>query len=120
MQYSVGTRCGSKEAQRKLDVQNIEHIEKTYFLILTPLVLNLSYLGFLKFIYSEKATKLCEISTNYLSYICTASKIIGGDFANFVAFSEYINFNTTYRSFMEVLDCWVYSVLLNDRYNCNE
>ena len=34
-----------------------------------------------KFIYSEKATKFCKISTNYLSYVCTASQIIGGDFA---------------------------------------
>ena len=25
MKYSVGTRCGNKEAQRKLDVQSIEH-----------------------------------------------------------------------------------------------
>ena len=31
-----------------------------------------------KFIYSEKATKFCEISTNYLS-LCTASQIISGD-----------------------------------------
>ena len=37
----------------------------------------------LKFIYSEKATKFYEISTNYLSYIYTASQIIGGDFAKF-------------------------------------
>ena len=40
-------------------------------------------LTILKFIYSEKATKVCEISTNYLSYVCTASQIIGGDFAKF-------------------------------------
>ena len=36
----------------------------------------------LKFIYSEKATKFCEISTNYLSYVNTASQI-GGGFAKF-------------------------------------
>ena len=33
--------------------------------------------------YSEKATKFCEISTNYLSYVHTASQRIGGDFAKF-------------------------------------
>ena len=37
----------------------------------------------IKFIYSEKATKFCEISTNYLSYVNTASWLIGGDFAKF-------------------------------------
>ena len=31
-----------------------------------------------QFIYSEKATKFCEISTKYLTYI---GQIIGGDFA---------------------------------------
>jgi len=28
-----------------------------------------------------------------LFVLCTASQIIGGDFANFVAFSEYMNFD---------------------------
>ena len=27
-----------------------------------------------KFIYSEKATKFCEISTNYLSYVCKVQR----------------------------------------------
>ena len=46
----------------------------------------------LKFIYSEKATKLCEISTLPLSYVVPVKskvKIL----QNFVAFSEYMNFN---------------------------
>ena len=43
----------------------------------------LSLCSFLKFIYSEKATKFCEISTNYFSYVLTASQIIGGDFSKF-------------------------------------
>ena len=33
----------------------------------------------LKFIYSEKATKFCEISTNYLSHALPEIIIIGGD-----------------------------------------
>ena len=42
----------------------------------------------LKFIYSEKATKFCEISTNYLSYVSTASQIIGGDFEDLLIIYE--------------------------------
>ena len=42
--------------------------------------------------YSEKATKFCEISTVDLSYVvsvkCTVEIL-----QNFVAFSEYMNFN---------------------------
>ena len=37
----------------------------------------------LKFIYSEKATKFCEISTNYIFDWQYIGQIIGGDFANF-------------------------------------
>ena len=37
----------------------------------------------IKFIYCEKATKFCEIYTNYIFVLCTASQIIGGDFAKF-------------------------------------
>merc|ERR1719362_635500 len=38
----------------------------------------------IKFMYSEKATKFCEISTNYLSYVLPVKyEIIGGDFAKF-------------------------------------
>ena len=44
-----------------------------------------------KFIYSEKATKFCDISTLLLSYVVPVknkAKIS----QNFVAFSEYMNF----------------------------
>ena len=37
----------------------------------------------LKFIYSEKATKLCEISTVDLSYVCSSGQIYGGYFAKY-------------------------------------
>ena len=43
----------------------------------------LDYANVVKFIYSEKATKFCEISTVDLSYVCSASQIYGGDFAKF-------------------------------------
>ena len=46
----------------------------------------------LKFIYSEKATKFCEISTLLLP-VCTVDKSKVEISQNFVAFSEYTNFN---------------------------
>ena len=45
----------------------------------------------LKFIYSEKATKFCEVSTLLLS-VCTVDKSKVEISQNFVAFSEYTNF----------------------------
>ena len=47
---------------------------------------------FVKFVYSEKATNFCEISTLLLSTVHTdKSKVEISQ--NFVAFSEYMNFN---------------------------
>ena len=45
----------------------------------------------LKFIYSEKATKFCEISTVGLSYVVPVKSTVEIS-QNFVAFSEYMNF----------------------------
>ena len=45
----------------------------------------------LKFIYSDKATKFCEISTLLLSYVVPVKSKVGIS-QNFVAFSEYMNF----------------------------
>ena len=45
----------------------------------------------LKFIYSEKATKFCEISTLLLSYVVPVKSKVEIS-QNFVAFSEYMNF----------------------------
>ena len=63
-------------------------------------------LGLLKFIYSEKATKFCEISTLLLSYVVPVKskvKIL----QNFVAFSEYMNFK-----FMD--NCWISCQVMAD------
>ena len=46
----------------------------------------------LKVIYSEKATKCCEISTNYLSDVLPVKQLVE-ILQNFVAFSEHMNFN---------------------------
>ena len=45
-----------------------------------------------KFVYSEKATKFCEISNLLLSTV-HADKSKEEILQNFVAFSEYMNFN---------------------------
>ena len=44
-----------------------------------------------KFIYSEKATKFCEISPLHLSYVAPVKSKVEIS-QNFVAFSEYMNF----------------------------
>ena len=53
----------------------------------------LEHLGYLivKFIYSEKATKFCEISALLLSYVVPVKSKVEIS-QNFVAFSEYMNF----------------------------
>ena len=58
---------------------------------------------FLNFIYSEKATKVCEILTLLLTTVNTVKskrKIL----QNFVAFSEYMNF--TFRNLLSYLLCF--------------
>ena len=50
-----------------------------------------------KFMYSEKATKFCEISTLDLT-ITTKDKSTVEISQNFVAFSEYMNFVSTSNS----------------------
>ena len=44
--------------------------------------------------FSEKATNFCEISTVHLSYILTVKNRVE-ILQNFVAFTEYMNLNTT-------------------------
>ena len=48
----------------------------------------------IKFIYSEKATKFCEISTVDLSYVVPVKSTVEIS-QNFVAFSEYMNFTSS-------------------------
>ena len=55
----------------------------------------------LKFIYSEKATKFCEIFTLLLT-LCTVVKSKLQISQNFVAFSEYMNFTTCNNNFFDL------------------
>ena len=50
----------------------------------------------LKFIYSEKATKFCEIFTLLLT-VCTVVKSKVKISQNCVAFSEYMNFKRVFK-----------------------
>ena len=54
----------------------------------------------LKFIYPEKATKFCEISTVDLSYVVMVKSTVEIS-QNFVAFSEYMNFNWKFLEFKD-------------------
>ena len=51
---------------------------------------------FVKFIFSEKATNFCEISTVDLSYVVTVKSTVEIS-QNFVAFSDYVNFTKNMR-----------------------
>ena len=53
---------------------------------------NLLILLFIKVLSSEKATKFCEISIVDLSYVVSVKSTVEIS-RNFVAFSEYMNFN---------------------------
>ena len=55
-------------------------------------VLELATLWYVKFIYSEKATKFCEISTNYLFNVLPVKYLVEISL-NFVAFAKYMSFN---------------------------
>ena len=55
-----------------------------------------------KFIFSEKATKFYEISTLLLSYVVPFKSKVDIS-QNFVAFSEYMNFNILYSCLLCIL-----------------
>ena len=63
----------------------------------------------IKFIYSEKATKFCEISTLDLT-VCTVVKFKVEISQNFVAFSEYMNFKS--KGVMFILQEFLAGVIL--------
>ena len=58
---------------------------------MSTFILELGVFVVLKFIYSEKATKFCKISTVDLSYVVPVKFTVEIS-QNFVAFSEYMNF----------------------------
>ena len=58
-------------------------------------------LDFYKFVYSEKATKFCEIFTLLLSTVHTDKSKV--EICNLVAFSEYMKFNRQFLKSYENL-----------------
>ena len=59
------------------------------------------------FIYSEKATKFCEIFTLLLSYVVPVTSKVNVS-QNYVAFSEYMNFNSPTRKRVHIF-CFQFS-----------
>ena len=57
-----------------------------------------------KFIYSEKATKFCEIFTVDLSYVVPVKSTVEIS-KNFVGFSEFMNFNSVVLNPPKKCDC---------------
>ena len=74
-----------------------------------------SVISSVKFIYSEKATKFCEIFPSILT-VCTVVKSKGNISQKFMAFSEYMNFNKTKATIpgvgMMVISDWAESGLI--------
>ena len=69
----------------------LESIQDLNFILIIQVQIQL----LIKFIYSEKATNFCEISTVDFSYVVTVKFTVEIS-QNFVAFSEYMNFNWTH------------------------
>ena len=70
----------------------------------------------LKFIYSEKATKFCKISTLNLTTVHKVKSKVE-ILHNFVAFSEYMNFKGHHKFFLKFPD--LYCLLLIQWYSAN-
>ena len=84
-QFSGNIRKGTSEIPKRTSVSREKNVCFFYISVSQPFLV--------KFIYSEKATKICEISTLLLTgTIFDKSKVEISQ--NFVAFSEYMNFIT--------------------------
>ena len=70
----------------------VNSLWKSGFGKIYPLVIKTTWVYSVKFIYSEKATKFYKIFTLLLT-VCTVVKSKVKISQNFVAFSEYMNFN---------------------------
>ena len=64
-----------------------------YAVVFFSLATSFHFCWHVKLIYSEKATELCKIFTLLLSYIVPVKSKVKIS-QNFVAFSEYMNFNS--------------------------
>ena len=86
---AVRERCRKLKKGSYIQSSAILHVNKTKHTFHYVQVIILLYI--LKFIYSEKATKVCEISTLLFSYVVPVKSKVEIS-QNFVAFSEYMNF----------------------------
>ena len=93
--YGHSSRCHwSYSGYRFSPNSQVECIHKKFTTSKNPpgLRRNACWLNGIKFIYSEKAKKFCKIFTLLLT-VCTVVKSKVKISQNFVAFSEYMNFN---------------------------
>ena len=94
---AVRERCRKLKKGSYIQSSAILHVNKTKHTFHYVQVIILLYI--LKFIYSEKATKVCEISTLLFSYVVPVKSKVEIS-QNFVDFSEYMNFNNVKKYFI--------------------
>ena len=83
-------------------IATFSHPSSIAIFLLTCAMCTINLQKKLKFLYSEKATKFCEIFTLLLSYVVPVKFKVKIS-QNFVAFSEYMNFNCGSHP---VPNCW--------------
>ena len=67
--------------------------------LITLEILKKTWIGLVKFTFSEKATKIDEIFTIDLTTVTAYCQIDAEDFSIFVAFSENVNFTELHAPF---------------------
>ena len=81
----------------------MKQIANTNFLLcISALTEDVFAWEFLKFVFSKKATKFCEISTVDLSYVVMVKSTVE-ILQNVVAFSEYMNFTPQNHLLSQIL-----------------
>ena len=90
----VGTKCTRQAGKGHHFLEGRNQTKGIFFLDIhdeTSNKVHRKSLESIKFIYSEKATKFCEISTLDLPYVVPVKSTVEIS-QNFVAFSEYMKF----------------------------
>ena len=92
--YSLSDKCNILPVNPKYDERLFDELHDFYIKLFwthAEIQNNLRYYNLIKFIYSERATKFCEIAILYFSYLVPVKSKVE-ILQKFVAFSEYMNF----------------------------
>ena len=89
----------SKQRDSKLSTKNTWYVHLQNWKSKKHFMQNIKQNFQIKFIYSEKATKFCEIPTLLLSYVVPVKSKVE---ILRKAFSEYMNFNTMWKSLTNI------------------